>query len=149
MSSFIDPTEWKKSERATITNFAASLSNAQADLSGNVAQFEKDAIALIASEESFANDIVSIAASIDKPSIDQTLRSLRNTSSNVDALFAQLNTMILGNNEAASDLVTSIALAGDQIDTIYNLQSALDANVSNYSYVLSSFRSFTSSSAPK
>lgn len=138
----IDPNAWTDSERIKVTEFSASLSNVQADLDTNVASFQVQASELIASEEQFAKDLEALDLAIDESAIDKTILEIKSTSSNVDAIFSKLNGLILGNNDAASKVLSAIAMAGDNIQFLTDAQSKLNANVSSYTSAISSFRTF-------
>ena len=146
MSSNIDPASWMSAERTMVSTFAASQARAQMDLATNVAAFQAEASQMIQSEQEFAKDLMTLAASVDDAAIDQTLQAVQAASSGVDATFAQLNSLIVANNATATQLTGTISAASANVQRINDAQSTLDANVTSYSSILYSFRSFASSS---
>lgn len=144
-SSIIDPDSWVSAERQIVNDYAATDAQAVSDLSGIISSFQQQLQTETAYESTFAQNIASIAAVITPDAINKTLTTLTTTSASMDTAFQTLQSAILANNQAASDLAAQIQQQAPSIQQISDTRSAISNNITNYQSIISSFRSPTNS----
>ena len=143
----IDPLAWICAERQVVSTFAATNAQAESDLSGSVAAFLTDIQAEQAAEAQFTDDLAAITLAVNPAVISQTLQDLSTSSAAVDTAFSTLQTAILMNNQAASNLVQQIAIVSPVAQQVAQNQSALDGKIASYQSALRTFRTFGSNKA--
>ena len=138
----IDPLGWISAERQVVNNFAAANAQAVSDLNGVIAEFQQEIQAETQAEVQFTNDLASLMGVVSPVSITQTLQDLSTADTSIDAAFAQLQSKILQNNQAAVNLASQVSAQSPIIQQIGQSRAAVQSKIAGYKSVIGTFRSF-------
>ena len=137
----MDIDTWTDNKRDIVAEFRTVQTDANIKLDSNVAAFQAELAELTAAETEFAQEMKTLAATLEAEAIDETLGKVVAVAADVDAAFATLSELIAANNEAAAQIAAAIVTASKEIKEISETMTELDDNVASYRATIASFRS--------
>jgi len=139
----IDPIAFIATERTAVNTFIDSQNAANAELTSSIAAFQETLSNAATEETSFTQNLASISTMLDPNSIQTTLATLDQVSTDITTKFAVLQSQITENNSNAVQVADTIANSQDTITQVNSSRANIQSMIGQYSGFLNAFRTYS------